>query len=200
MKMLSRYRPRPSIDMRMPASVRVVIQADPRNWLPYQYSRSLAGRARQWPLSRPRCRSRHALYSPTPAQHLAVGPVNNRHQKQKTVFARHERDVGALVLVRSVNQHHSQQLRIDWVLRMRLAGFGAFVDCLQLHRRREASHAMESHDRALPAQIGSDLTRHKNGYFPKTRSISFNMSSVAESFPAGVSSYAERLRRASLDC
>ncbi len=33
MKMLSRYRPRPSIEMRTPASVSVVIQADPVNWL-----------------------------------------------------------------------------------------------------------------------------------------------------------------------
>ena len=35
MKMLSRYRPRPSIEIRTAASVSVVIQADLVNWLPW---------------------------------------------------------------------------------------------------------------------------------------------------------------------
>ena len=72
----------------------------------------------------------HRVRQP-PTQDLARGPIHDRDQIQEPVLHRHEGDIGAPDLVGAVYRHLSQQVWEDRMLRMRLAGSGAFVDCLQ---------------------------------------------------------------------
>jgi len=98
----------------------------------------------------------HRIAEP-PAQHLPGCPVHNRHQIQEAILDWHEGDVGAPDLVGAVDHHLPQQIRIDRMLWVWLAGSGAFIDCLQAHLCHQTSHAVASHDDALPAQICREL-------------------------------------------
>ena len=98
----------------------------------------------------------HRVRQP-PAEHLARGPIHDGKQIQEAVLDRHEGDIRTPDLVGSVDLHFPQQIRINRVLRMPLAGSGALVDCLQPHLRHQSAHAMAAHDGAFPAQIGRDL-------------------------------------------
>lgn len=101
----------------------------------------------------------------SPTQHLARGPIHDRDQVQEAVLDWHERDISAPDLIGAVDRHASKQIWIDRVLRMPLAGSGAFVDCLQAHRRHQLSDAMPPDNCALSSQIGSDLTTAEERIF-----------------------------------
>ena len=83
----------------------------------------------------------HRLREP-PAQDFARRPVYDPDQIQEPLPHWYKSDVGAPDLVRLINLHLSQQIRIDWILGRRLAGSGAFVDRLQPYRRHQSSDVM----------------------------------------------------------
>ena len=61
-------------------------------------------------------------------------------------------------LVRSVDLHLPQQIREDWVLRMRLAGPRALVNRLKTHPGHQLPDAMTPDNRTLSPQVSRDLT------------------------------------------
>jgi hypothetical protein len=73
---------------------------------------------------------------------------------------RREEDLG-----RAVDLHLPQQIRIDRVLRMRLAGPRTLVDRLQPHLGHQPAHPMTACDDIVPAQIGRDLTAAEERVF-----------------------------------
>ena len=106
----------------------------------------------------------HRIAEP-PAQHLARGPIHDGHQLEEAVLDRHERDIGAPDLIGSVDLHLSQQIRIDRVLWVSLAGPRPFVDSLQTHLGYQPPDAVTPDDRAFSSQISRDLTTAEERIF-----------------------------------
>ncbi|MEP2762301.1 MAG: hypothetical protein ABJP66_24875 [Hyphomicrobiales bacterium] len=74
---------------------------------------------------------------------------------------RHEGNIRATDLVGPVNLHLPQQIRIDRVPRVWLAGSRAFVDSLKTHLGHQSADAMTPHDDPFTAKICRDLTAAK---------------------------------------
>lgn len=106
----------------------------------------------------------HRVRQP-PAPHPARGPIHDGYQIEEAVLDRHERDIGTPDLIGAVDLHLSQQIREDRMLGMRLAGSGAFVDCLQTHLRHQPPYTMPSYDDPFPTQIGCDLAAAEERIF-----------------------------------
>ena len=146
------------MEMRTPASVSVVIQADPGELRSLIRIHDL-GRAVSGDGFVQRFDAEVGVHrvAEAPAQDLARGPVHDCHEIQEAVPNRHKSDVGAPDLIGPVDLHLPQQIREDRVLWMRLAGSGTFIDCLKTHLRHQTTHSMAPHDNPFTAQIGGDL-------------------------------------------
>ncbi len=99
----------------------------------------------------------HRVTEP-PTQDLARLQIHDADKIEEAASHRYEYDVSAPDLVGSVDLHLPQQVRIIWMLRIRLTGFWALGDHLQAHRRHYPSDAKPPDNRSFPAQVRSDLT------------------------------------------
>jgi len=97
----------------------------------------------------------HRVAEP-PGQNLARGPVHDGHQIQKPAPHRDVGDVGAPHLIWPLNHHVFQQIRINLVLRMLLAGVRGLVNRHQLHQMHQTADTMPA---AFVAQALHE-TRH----------------------------------------
>jgi hypothetical protein len=68
-----------------------------------------------------------------PRQHRAADPVHDDHQIEKALGHRDIRNVRASHLIDPIDRDPAEQVRLDLVLRCRLAGVGALVDRHQPH-------------------------------------------------------------------
>lgn len=84
-------------------------------------------------------------------------PIYDGDKVQEAVLDRHKGDICAPNLIGAVNLPLPQQIRIDRMLGVRLAGSRTLVDRFQAHLRHEATDAMATNNDPFPAQIGRDL-------------------------------------------
>ncbi|CDH44835.1 hypothetical protein BN874_1920002 [Candidatus Contendobacter odensis Run_B_J11] len=94
-----------------------------------------------------------------PAQDLATVPVHDRHQVQKALAHRDVGDVRAPDLIGLGHGQITQEIRIDLVLRARIARAWLAVNGPQPHQRHQPPHPVTAYLAALPSQLSCHLTR-----------------------------------------
>ena len=77
----------------------------------------------------------------SPSQHMPTRPIHDRHQVKEASAHRDIGDVGAPDLIGPVDRHALEQIRVDPVLGMRLAGAGCPVDRLKPYRPEARSRS-----------------------------------------------------------
>ena len=98
----------------------------------------------------------HRVRQP-PRQHLSAGPVHDRDQVQKAGRHRDVRDVRAPHLVQTVDLQFAQQVRVDVVIRLRVARARLAVDRLQAHQAHQALDSTAPRRHALAPQVARHL-------------------------------------------
>jgi hypothetical protein len=98
-----------------------------------------------------------------PGQDFAGCPIHECDQIEEAVPHRDIGYVAAPDMVGALDWQLSQQIGIDRVLRVLLAGVGAFVDGLQAHDAHQAAHTVATRVEPSSRQIGSDLAAAKEG-------------------------------------
>ncbi len=139
MKMLSRHRPRPSMEIVISASLSTPVKSRLVNWLPWSVLKIsgrpyLGQRLVQCLDAEPGI---HGVRQP-PRQDMARRPVHDRDQIQEPAPHRDVGDVGAPDMIGAVHRHIPKQIGIDPVRRVRRAGPRRLVDRLQAHEPHQA--------------------------------------------------------------
>src|SRR5678816_1096812 len=160
MKMLSIQRPRPSMEMRMPASLKGVGKSEAGEL------RALIG-VEDAGLAVAdnglfQCRNAevgiHRIRQ-SPGQDLAAGPVHDRNQVEEAAPHRDVGHVGAPHMVRLIDSQMPKQIRIDFVSRVRLTGLRMLIDRRQTHLGHQPADAMTTNAPAVATQMPDHLTR-----------------------------------------
>src|SRR3984957_2267863 len=87
-----------------------------------------------------------------PSQNPPAEPVHHRDQIHEALGHRDVSYIGAPHLVRPLNTQAAQQIRINLVIRVPLAGVGLLVDRLQSHHPHQPAHALAVYHHAILAQ------------------------------------------------
>ena len=94
----------------------------------------------------------------TPSQHMPAGPVHDRRQVKKAAPHRDVGDVGAPDMVRPLDHQASEQIGVDPVLGMRIAGARRPIDRLKPHQAHQTTGPATTEAHALAAQMTDHLT------------------------------------------
>ena len=96
----------------------------------------------------------------TPGQDVPARPVHDRHQVKEAALHRDIGDVGAPDVVRPLDCQAPQQIWVDPVLGVRIAGARRPIDRLKPHQAHQPSGPASADPHALAAQA---LKRHPTG-------------------------------------
>ncbi len=157
MKMLSRYRPRPSIENRILALRTHSANASLVNCEPLVGVEDLRPPRAQRLLQRAHAEGRVHRVRQLPRQHVARRPVHHRHQVEKPPGHRHIGDVRAPHLIRPRDLDAPQQIRKHPVLRVRDARLGTPVDRLDPHLPHQPADPVSADRRPLAPKVARHL-------------------------------------------
>jgi hypothetical protein len=101
----------------------------------------------------------------TPRQHFACRPIHNRNQIEEPTPDRNVGDVRTPDLIGTVNHHALQQVRINPMRWMGLAGFGPFIYGFQAHQSHQPSNTVSPYNNSVSAQICPYLTTAEERVF-----------------------------------
>ena len=90
-------------------------------------------------------------------EHLAAGPVHDRHQVEKTPPHRDVGDIRAPDVTRLAYLHPAQQVRVSPVPRVRRGGVGLLVDGGNAHLAHKPHHPFPAHPVTLSPQPAGHL-------------------------------------------
>jgi len=93
----------------------------------------------------------------TPAQHMARGPIHDRHQIQKAASHGDKSNIRAPDMVRPGDRQPSEQIGIYFVLRVRITGSGLAVYGFQPHQPHQATDPVATNGKTLPLQMTHQL-------------------------------------------
>src|SRR5215204_661338 len=99
------------------------------------------------------------VFDSRPSEDLATGPVHDRNEVEE---ATPHLDIGYIRtpdLVRPINAQVPQQIRIDLVLRVRLARLRTLIDRRQAHLGHQSTDAMAPNTPAIAPQMTCHLAR-----------------------------------------
>src|SRR5271165_4125945 len=102
----------------------------------------------------------------TPRQHLAGRPVHHRNQIEEAAPHRYIRDVRTQHLIRTIDHHLPQQIRVDLVLGMRNRCPWPLVNRHQPHPGHQPPDALAADRIALAPQMARHLARAIPGRLP----------------------------------
>ena len=88
-----------------------------------------------------------------PGQDVPTCPVHDRHQVKEAALHRDVSDVGAPDMVRPLDRQTPQQIRVDPVLGVRIAGTRRPIDRLKPHQAHQPSGPASADPHALAAQV-----------------------------------------------
>ena len=114
MKMLSMHRPRPSMEIAIPASLRTPVKPRLVNWLPWSVLK-ISGRPYRASASFSASDAEPGIHGvrQSPGQNVACGPVHDRDQIQEAAAHRNVGDVGAPDMVGPVDCQPLEKVGIN---------------------------------------------------------------------------------------